>query len=289
MKIGIIGLGLMGGSLGLALQKYHSSIQILGHDINENHLKYAKENKIIDHVLENENIKDLDIIFIAVPVKATIQVIKNILPYIDKENTIITDMGSTKSYIQKHINENYSDLKFIGGHPMAGKETSGPGEANSDLFKNKTYVLLKSNDKITNKIKKVLLPTGCNIKIFKAQEHDKMVALTSHLPHFNAAVIINQLITASNKNIKIEDLVGNGFLDMTRIAGSNPQMWLDIFLTNKQNIIEQIDLFINNINKFKHIIEKEKKEDIKNYMLKAQKYRTKLERENNNENHHKKT
>ncbi|MFW5976564.1 MAG: prephenate dehydrogenase [Bacillota bacterium] len=266
-KIGIIGLGLIGTSLGLALAKY-TDYDIYGYDIESRHLKYNLEKNIIDSSLDNEDIKYMDIIFIAVPVCSIIPVIREINPYINKCKTIITDMGSTKKYILDKISSNYSNIKFIGGHPMAGKEVSGPQSASADLFKNKSYILIK-NIKLKKEIKNLknlLLKIGANINIMDSETHDCLVAMTSHLPQITASALIEQLRKNEQKNPSISQVIGTGFLDMTRIAASNPEMWLDIFTTNKSNIVNQIEEFIDILQYFRDNILEENQEVLNRIM-----------------------
>ena len=135
MNIGIIGLGLMGSSLALAINKYCQDIIIYGNDKNRGNLDYVLANNIITDVLNIDRLSRLDILFLAVPVRASIEVLEEIRPYLNAERTLITDLGSTKSYICREMKERFPDLKFIGGHPMTGRETSGPDTADADLFK----------------------------------------------------------------------------------------------------------------------------------------------------------
>ncbi|MFW5998345.1 MAG: prephenate dehydrogenase [Bacillota bacterium] len=279
-KIGIIGLGLIGTSLGLALKKYNDVI-IQGYDIKSEHLHYTLQENIVDKVLENENIEQMDIIFIAVPVCSIIPVIKKIFPYINYKKTIITDMGSTKEYLIKEISRKFPRLKFIGGHPMAGKEKSGPKAASADLFKNKSYILTDDNINIRNdeikEIKNLLTSIGCRVNIMNSTAHDRMVAMTSHLPQITASALIDQLKDNEEKNPDISELIGTGFLDLTRIAASSPQMWLDIFSTNKKNIINQINELIAKLNDFKQNIEEENIDRLNQVMVETKKKRINLE------------
>ena len=286
-NIGIIGLGLIGSSLSSALKKY-SQVKIWGYDINSDHVDYNINRNIIDEILEKKYINKMDIIFIAVPVCSVKNVIKNIFPHLNS-NTIVTDMGSTKHNITTEINNNFPSINFIGGHPMAGKEVSGPEAADPDLFKDKTYILI--NDKINNEnnkddnilknnlnhLKSLLSSLGCKVKIMDSKTHDQLVAVTSHLPQITASTLIEELISRENDFPDISELVGTGFLDMTRIAAGNPEMWLDIFITNKKNIINEIDGIIDKLKKFKNYIENEDENKINKIMSRTKDKRNNLE------------
>ncbi len=272
-NLAIIGLGLIGGSLGLALHKYIPSVKIKGYDKNKENMEYALKHGIIDNKLDRNSIQDIDIIFIAVPVKSIYKVIKDYYPLLNLENTLVTDMGSTKSYIYNKTNTSFPELKFIGGHPLAGKEVSGPQNAEADLFTDKKYILIKSEDnrieKDLNKIINILKEIGCKVILMTPEEHDELLAFSSHLPQIISTSLMLEFIDFTKENKKIYKLIGTGFEDMTRIAASDPQMWVDILLTNKENIIKNIDNYITKLNKFKDIIDSDNKEKIYKMMEKA--------------------
>ncbi len=276
-NIAIIGLGLIGGSLALALNKFIPAVKIMGYDRDKNNLNYVLHNKIIDSKLTNNNIKNIDILFIAVPVKSVHTVLKEYYSLLELEKTLVTDMGSTKYYIHKKINSLFPDLKYIGGHPLAGKEVSGPRGAEADLFVGKKYILIKQTK--NNKIKKVSMLTdilkkiGCNVIFMSPQEHDSFLAFSSHLPQVLSTSLMLKLLDFEKENPEITNMIGTGFLDMTRIAASDPQMWVDIFLTNKKNIINNIDKYIKVLKTFKEHIDNDNKEEILNVMTKAREKR----------------
>jgi len=272
-SIGIIGLGLIGGSLALALNKYLSAVEIKGFDKNADNLDYALKNSMIDCKLTKDNIINLDIIFIAVPVKSIQTVLREYYSLLKVEKTLVTDMGSTKSYIHKKISSSFPNLKYIGGHPLAGKEVSGPRGAEADLFTGKKYILIKQEQ--NNDVNEVIILTdilkkiGCNVIFMSPQEHDRFLAFSSHLPQVLSTSLMVEYIDFEKENREIADLIGTGFLDMTRIAASDPHMWVDIFLTNKKNIINNIDKYIAVLNNFKQYINNDDKEEIFNVMIKA--------------------
>lgn len=281
MNIGIIGLGLMGSSLALAINKYCQDIIIYGNDKNRGNLDYVLANNIIADVLNIDRLSRLDILFLAVPVRASIEVLEEIRPYLNAERTLITDLGSTKSYICREMKERFPDLKFIGGHPMTGRETSGPDTADEDLFLNKSYLLinepaLKREGKI---LIEILEKIGARIIFIDSERHDDLVALTSHLPHLIAIALMNEVIKYEEEFPEISKLMGQGFRDFTRIAASSPVVWRDIFLTNREFIIDKIDRIINTLLFFKTSLLQEEEGELKGIMEAARKKRTLLQKE----------
>ncbi|MFW5984874.1 MAG: prephenate dehydrogenase [Halanaerobiaceae bacterium] len=285
IKLGIIGLGLMGGSLGLALGKYKPSVVRYGRDLEQKHESYALKEGLIDHRLTDDSIQKMDYIFIAVPVKATINVLQSIIPFIHRDKTIITDMGSTKSYICRSVQEEFPAITFVGGHPMTGREKSGPQYAREDLFRNKNYVLIKNNEgnkktEPVKKLSKLLSSLKCCINFFTPQEHDRLVALTSHLPHVVAFSLMNHYLESKNRGQdSLDRLVGSGFLDMTRIAASSSEMWLDILATNRDFILQQVDEYSAQLDEFRTLIAQNDQEGILDLMKQAKEKRERLERE----------
>ncbi len=283
MQIGIIGLGLMGCSLGLAIQKYIPGIKIAGYDLDDKHLKYACKNNIIDICLSDCCLQELDIIFIAVPIRSVIDVLKRFQPRLNLAKTLVTDMGSTKSYLNRKIKDQFPEIKYIGGHPIAGREVSGPRGAISNLFKNSNYILIKpDNNKMDaelEKLRTILAKIGCKVSFLTPEEHDRLLAFSSHLPQILATILINELNMIEDKHPEISELIGTGFLDMTRIAASDSEMWLDIFLTNKDSIVNRIDSLLRGLIGFKEMIQNEDEKIISEIMNKSRQKRLSLKGE----------
>jgi len=273
----------MGGSIALALKKYCSDFSIYGFDINKDHLNYAHENGMLDAELSNENCQMMDIIFIATPVTTVTKVLKNYYPFIKNTEVLITDIGSTKSYICHKVQEEFPELNFIGGHPMTGREVSGPEGALADLFLDKNYILMKNhqggNRGKVKKLEEIINKIGARIIYLTPEEHDRLVSFTSHLPQFLATAIINELISLEKEQPGIDRLVGQGFLDFTRIAASDPRMWTDIFTTNKDNIIQMVDDLIDRLNEFREMITQEEQQKIHRFIQRGKERRLLLDRE----------
>jgi len=250
-KITIIGVGLIGGSLGLAFKKKKPNFKIIGIDRQEI-IEKAITRGAIDEGTVNleEGIKEADIVIIATPVKTILNILTQISPFL-KKGCLVTDTGSTKQQIVQKANKILSkNIFFIGGHPMAGSEECGIDSADPYLFQDKTYILTptkKSNLIAIEKIFSLIKRIGANKLILNPLEHDRIVGAVSHLPQIIAVSLISmvsELVQKENNNNYFK-AVGEGFKDMTRIASSPYKIWEDICYTNEENILEMIQEFRN--------------------------------------------
>ena len=268
MKVGIIGLGLIGSSLALKIGEAYNDITIYGEDISESNLKYTIENKIISNKLEEKDYSKLDILFVAIPVD---QVLKVLSPILDKvgENTLVVDLGSTKKPICDLVNSNQNRRKFLAAHPIAGTEFSGPMSADSSLFDNKTIILCeteKTENRLLNIAKDLFLNIGMSIKEMTADEHDKHIAYVSHLSHITSFMLGKTVMDKEKDEETIYDMAGSGFESTVRLGKSSPSMWTPIFNQNKKNIIDALDEYLKNIKNFKHLIETDNLSEMFNEM-----------------------
>ena len=268
MKVGIIGLGLIGSSLALKISEAYNDITIYGEDISESNLKYTIENKIISNKLEEKDYSKLDILFVAIPVD---QVLKVLSPILDKvgENTLVVDLGSTKKPICDLVNSNQNRRKFLAAHPIAGTEFSGPISADSSLFDNKTIILCeteKTENRLLNIAKDLFLSIGMSIKEMTADEHDKHIAYVSHLSHITSFMLGKTVMDKEKDEETIYDMAGSGFESTVRLGKSSPSMWTPIFNQNKKNIIDALDEYLKNIKNFKHLIETDNLSEMFNEM-----------------------
>ena len=268
MKVGIIGLGLIGSSLALKITEAYNDIKIYGEDISESNLKYTIENKIIGNKLEEKDYSKLDILFVAIPVD---QVLKVLSPILDKvgENTLVVDLGSTKKPICDLVNSNQNRRKFLAAHPIAGTEFSGPMSADSSLFDNKTIILCeteKTENRLLNIAKDLFLNIGMSIKEMTADEHDKHIAYVSHLSHITSFMLGKTVMDKEKDEETIYDMAGSGFESTVRLGKSSPSMWTPIFNQNKKNIIDALDEYLKNIKNFKHLIETDNLSEMFNEM-----------------------
>jgi len=242
MNIAIVGLGLMGGSLALSLKKLDFIDSIVGSDHNIEHQKSALELNLVDKFVEFKELKEYDVIFLAIPVNGVIESLKKLTDV--SETTTIIDLGSTKDKIVSCVPPSIRK-NFVAAHPMTGTENFGPTAAVEGLYDNQVVVLCDLEDsgelqqKVSRKIFKAL-----NMKKYfmKADEHDRHAAFISHMPHAISYSIANTVMKQENKH-NILALAAGGFRSMSRLAKSSPDMWEDIFKQNKTNLLEAIDLF----------------------------------------------
>ena len=257
MKVGIVGLGLIGGSIGLKLKDLYDNIIIYGYDIDDDSVSYCLKNKIIDVKFDEEFISELDFIFLAIPVES----IKNQLSaYLNKisDKTLIIDLGSTKFQICNSVENHQNRKNYLAAHPIAGTEFSGPNSAKKDLFNDKVMILCdteKTDPNLLLDAKKIIKSFGMSIKTMNSKEHDKHIAYVSHLSHISSFMLGKTVMDKEDDEHAIYNMAGSGFESTVRLAKSSPEMWSSIFVENKKNIIESLDEYISNINNFKKLIE----------------------------------
>ncbi len=269
MNIGIIGLGLMGGSLAKAVKRYGISKKVYGFTNSEKNRKEIEELGLVDELVDLETLKKVsDVIILSIPVDAIISMFPNFLDI--NEKTTIIDMGSTKEYIVKNIPPKIRK-NFIAAHPMTGTEKNGPKAAIDNLYEGKTVVLCDLEDNANmhvNKAFKIFQEIGMRIVVMNSHEHDVNACYISHLPHLISFSLANTVMSHQNPK-EIIALAAGGFKDMSRIAKSSPRMWGDIFKQNRENMLESIKSFEDQMNEAKKMIEEERYEDLENWMKKA--------------------
>lgn len=269
MKVGIVGLGLMGGSLSLALKKHSKEYYFIGLDHNEHHASQALELGLVDEICTSlETLKTCDIILLSIPVDGIISV-ANELGALTERCTII-DLGSTKEKISRSIP---SEIRhnFVAAHPMTGTEKFGPTAALEDLYKDKVVVLCdleKSGKHQQSVAKKIFTDIGMNIVCMDSKEHDRHAAFISHMPHAVSYALANSVM-AQEDSKSIVALAGGGFKDMSRIAKSSPNMWEDIFRQNKGNVLKAINSFQSELKKCQKMVENEEWDALNQWMKEA--------------------
>ncbi|SNS81463.1 prephenate dehydrogenase [Anaerovirgula multivorans] len=275
-EILIIGMGLIGGSLSLALKKSGYQGKIIGCDLSKEALIEAKAMGAIDVACEvpQEAVKNADLIVIAVPVGYYDEVFKEIAAYLPK-GVVITDVGSIKGYVETAVARHLpKDIQFLGGHPMAGSEKGGIKAATPFLYENAYYFLTPNGNTRRDTIEKLeslVKGIGAYPVIVEAREHDKIVAQISHIPHL-AAVLLASLLEKRNSTSYIP-FVGGGFRDTTRIAAGNPNMWKDIFFLNKGEVLEGIKTLEGLLQDFKSKLLEGKQEEVLEALEKAKSIR----------------
>jgi len=269
LNIGIIGLGLMGGSLAKALKRYMIASKVYGYTNSEKSKKEIEELGLVDELVDLETLKKRsDVIILSIPVDAIIKMFPDFLD-IDEKTTII-DMGSTKEYIVQNIPSKIRK-NFVAAHPMTGTEKYGPKAAMDDLYEGKTVVLCnleESSNFHVNKAFKIFQEIGMRIVVMDSKEHDIHACYISHLPHLISFSLANTVMSHQNPK-EIIALAAGGFKDMSRVAKSSPKMWRDIFKQNRENMLESISSFEEKMNMAKKMIEEEKYDELEEWMKKA--------------------
>jgi len=270
MKIGIIGLGLIGGSIALKLKEVNNKIIIYGFDQNTDSIDYSLTNNIIDKRFNPDSLIGFDYIFLAIPVESIKKQLKIILDKISKE-TLVIDLGSTKYQICNSVKTHNNRSNFLAAHPIAGTEFSGPLAAQKDLFNNKVMILCETentNPSLLLSAIEIFKKLGMTIKTMDSLEHDKHIAYVSHLSHISSFMLGKTVMDKEDDEQTIYDMAGSGFESTVRLAKSSPEMWSSIFIENKKYIIESLEEYIVNINNFKKLIEGGDQENLNTEMKK---------------------
>ncbi len=263
-KVYIIGVGLIGGSLGLDIKSLNDDIKIYGIDSNTSHLDQALELGIIDAAAEYDNLIDADLVILAIPVDKAVDVLPKVLDHISDE-TVVIDVGSNKLAICNQISDHQRRRNFLATHPIAGTEFTGPKAALKGLFKNKTNIICeveKTAFKLQEKALKLFADLGMRIRYMNPEAHDKHIAYVSHLSHISSFMLGKTVIEKEKNERDIFDMAGSGFESTVRLAKSSPEMWTPIFEQNKANVIETLEEYINNLNTFKSLMESDQFDDI---------------------------
>ena len=278
-KVCIIGCGLIGSSLARAIKKFGISNRIVSSNRTDSINKKVLELKIVDDSSSDTKkmVKDSDLIIIATPLSSYKDVILKIKDSL-KEGSILTDVGSVKKNIISLIEKNVSEkVSWIASHPIAGTEESGPESGFSEIFKNRWCILTpskKAKDKDIKLLENFWKKIGSKVDIMDASQHDHILSITSHIPHLIAYNIVNTSINSEEeKESQIVKYSAGGLRDFTRIAASNPTMWRDIFLSNKNNTSKGIDNFIENLQDLKKAIEEEDGNKLEEIFKKTKKIR----------------
>ncbi len=264
----IIGLGLIGGSLAKALKLNRQFGQIVGYDRDPEETQKGLQIGVIDIAADSlaEAVEQADLIVLAVPVKAMEKVLGDIAPFIAEE-TLITDVGSTKANVVAAAQRVFSSLPtgFVPGHPIAGSEKSGVDAADETLFEQHKVILTplaESSSEAVNLLTLMWQSTGAEVLKMDVEKHDEVLAATSHLPHLLAFSLVDTLAQEQDNNTDIFRYAAGGFRDFTRIAGSDPTMWHDICLANKEAILAQLDCFIRGVSRLRTAIDSSDSESL---------------------------
>ena len=258
-RIAIIGVGLIGGSLARALKSVHAVTTVVGYGRDENNLKKAVQLGVIDKYSLNivDVVTDADIVVLATPLSTADKLFAEMSNAL-KKTVIVTDVGSAKGSIIKSARENLGDLftRFVPGHPIAGKEESGVEASCAELFNAHRVILTpvaETDPEALNLITEMWKLTGAEVLNLDVENHDTILAATSHLPHMLAYALVDCL-SRMQESDSIFEFAAGGFADFTRIASSHPRMWHDICFSNREQLLNVMNQFDQHLNKIRAAI-----------------------------------
>jgi prephenate dehydrogenase len=258
-KITIVGVGLLGGSLGLAIKKHRLAGEVAGYVRREASIIECKKAAAVDSCTTDlhEAVKDADLIILCTPLAQMLPLLKEMRPAI-KRGAIITDVGSVKATVVKELESLVAKIgaHFVGSHPMAGAEKTGVAAARANLFENAVCVVTptrKSSPAASRKIEQFWKAVGARVMRLAPELHDELVSRSSHLPHVVAATLAKLVLDP--KHPKSQPLLcANGFRDTTRIASGSPEMWRDIAVANRKNLSKALGTFIRELKNFQNTL-----------------------------------
>ncbi len=274
-RVTIIGLGLIGGSLGLAIKEKRLAKEVIGVSRRQTTIRRALSLGVVDRVTLDlqKGIKDADLIILTAPVLTIIDIAGRIKASI-KKGAILTDAGSTKKDIVEKIEAILpAGVNFVGSHPIAGSEHSGVGYADKDLFKGAYCMMTKTrrtDKKALNKVKKFWNKLDMKVEVMSPEKHDCIVSGLSHLPHAASVALSN---SCAKRDLH---LAGGGFKDTTRVAAGSPELWKDIFLTNRKNIIKDIKVLKKELLKIERALRTNNSSELLKLFKKAKDIRDQL-------------
>lgn len=259
MRLAVIGIGLMGGSLALSLKKKGFVSNVIGVDNNLDHQTEALRLGIVDEIMTLEDaVKLSDIIAIATPVNIAEKLLPSVLDLVDQQ--IVFDLGSTKEAVAQIASVHPKKGRFVPTHPMWGTEFSGPSAAQSDAFENKATVICNKEqvdmDALLT-VERLYKTLGMHIVSMNATKHDIHVAYVSHISHITSFALANTVLEKERESDNIFELASGGFDSTVRLAKSNAATWVPIFMQNKENVLDVLNEHISQLRKFKSCLEKE--------------------------------
>lgn len=276
MKISIIGVGLIGGSMALKLREKKLASFIYGIDNNTQHISDALEIKIIDAGVDLEHgIKNSDLIILAIPVDAARKLLPSVLDLVSDQQTVM-DAGSTKAGIVHAVKNHPKRSRFVAFHPMWGTENNGPKSAIAESFSGKAGVICnkeESADDALATVEKVVHALDMHMIYMNAEDHDVHTAYISHISHITSYALANTVLEKEREEETIFQLASSGFSSTVRLAKSHPEMWVPIFKQNKENVLDVLNEHITQLRKFKSALEKENYEYLEELISNANRIR----------------
>ena len=273
MTVGIIGVGLIGGSLALALKEKNIAQTIIGVDINPIHQQKALELKLVDEIYPLDRAIGIsELIIIAMPVGGVISMLPSILDQVNHQ--VVIDVGSTKAGIVEAVKFHPNRPRFVATHPMWGTENSGPSAAVKNAFVNKATVICnkdESDQQAVDAVEDMYRKLGMHIMYMNAKDHDLHVAYISHISHITSFALANTVLEKEKEEDTIFELASAGFESTVRLAKSNPYTWTSIFMDNKENVLDVLNEHIHQLTKFKNSIEQGDNKKLEALMINANK------------------
>lgn len=259
MKVFIIGIGLIGGSFAKDIRRLYPGTLIYGMDVNPAHLEEAKALGLIDHIAGKEELPEADMLLVSIPVDALVEELPAVLDMV-KDDAVVIDAGSTKSLVCRAVEDHPKRRNFLACHPIAGTEFSGPSAALEGLYEGKTNIICeveKTAFKLQEKALDFFNSLGMRIRYMNPEAHDKHIAYVSHLSHISSFMLGKTVIEKEKNERDIFDMAGSGFESTVRLAKSSPAMWTPIFRQNKENVLEILKAYIDNLEDFRDKLTKD--------------------------------
>ncbi|HUQ97035.1 MAG TPA: prephenate dehydrogenase [Chitinophagaceae bacterium] len=273
MNVAIIGIGLIGGSMALALKESSLAETVIGVDNNPEHTAVALERKLVHEIASlEEAVAKADLVILAIPVDAMETVLPQVLNLIDDQ--IVVEAGSTKSKIIELVKNHPKRAQFVATHPMWGPEYSGPEAAVRGAFQDKAVVVCnkeESSEKAITLVVEFYTMLGMHIVFMDATAHDVHAAYVSHVSHITSFALANTVLEKEREESAIFELASGGFESTVRLAKSNPAMWVPIFMQNRENVLDVLNEHISQLRKFKACLEKENYEYLSELIQNANK------------------
>jgi len=256
MNVFVIGIGLIGGSMAKDIKRLYPKATIYGIDNNASHLEEALALKLIDYEATYDDLNLADLIIVSIPVDAMLSELPKILDEV-KDDSVVIDAGSTKAALCHSLENHPKRRNFLACHPIAGTEFSGPAAAIDGLYQGKTNIICeveKTAFKLQEKALDLFQQMGMRIRYMNPKAHDKHIAYVSHLSHISSFMLGKTVIEKEKNERDIFDMAGSGFESTVRLAKSSPAMWTPIFEQNKENVVETLEEYIQNLEDFKQLL-----------------------------------
>ena len=281
MRVTIVGVGLIGGSLAIALKEKGIAQKVIGVEANYEHQQKALQLGLVDEIQDlDDAIKNSDLIVLATPVNAVAKLLPYVLDKIDRQ--IVMDVGSTKDGIMEVVKGHPKRGRFVATHPMWGTEHSGPEAAEKGAFAEKATVICdkdETDEDAVEIVENIYQQLGMHLVYMNGEEHDVHVAYVSHISHITSFALANTVLEKEREEDAIFELASAGFESTVRLAKSNPHTWASIFMQNRENVLDVLNEHISQLRKFKACLEKENYEYLEELMVNANKIKKVLNRD----------